>query len=70
MVFSVNAIESGPNNFAAFQARAKQLNGTSSTSSGAASPTNTTNGASSISSIGVGAGTVAALLSILVGTLL
>jgi hypothetical protein len=31
MVFSVNAIESGPNTFAAFQAKATQLNGTGST---------------------------------------
>lgn len=31
MVFSANAVESGPKNFAAFQALAKQLNGTSST---------------------------------------
>lgn len=30
MVFSVNAVESGPNNFAAFQSKAKELNGTSS----------------------------------------
>jgi len=40
MVFSVNAVESGPKNFAAFQALAKQLNGTSTTappSSGAQS---------------------------------
>jgi plastocyanin len=32
MVFSANAVESGPKNFAAFQALAKQLNGTSSSS--------------------------------------
>jgi len=31
MVFSANAVESGPKNFAAFQALAKKLNGTSST---------------------------------------
>ncbi|KAJ7221752.1 hypothetical protein GGX14DRAFT_430959 [Mycena pura] len=37
MVFSVNAVESGPNNFEAFQAKAIQLNGTAS--SAAASPT-------------------------------
>jgi plastocyanin len=37
MVFSVNAVESGPNNYAAFKAQAIQLNGTSSstTSTGA-----------------------------------
>ncbi|EMD34426.1 hypothetical protein CERSUDRAFT_117296 [Gelatoporia subvermispora B] len=33
MVFSVNAVEGGPNNFAAFQATAIQLNGTNSTTS-------------------------------------
>ena len=43
MVFSVNAIETGPNNFAAFKARAMQLNGTSATSS----PTSTASGSSS-----------------------
>jgi len=31
MVFSANAVESGPKNFAAFQALAKQLNGTATT---------------------------------------
>ncbi|KAJ7243410.1 hypothetical protein B0H12DRAFT_1131014, partial [Mycena haematopus] len=44
MVFSVNAVESGPNNFAAFQALAKQLNGT--TNATTSSTTQTTNGAS------------------------
>ncbi|KAI0059104.1 hypothetical protein BV25DRAFT_1861017 [Artomyces pyxidatus] len=33
MVFAANAIESGPNTFEAFTARAKQINGTSSTNS-------------------------------------
>lgn len=28
MVFAINAVESGPNNFAAFQALAKRVNGT------------------------------------------
>ncbi|EPQ58329.1 Cupredoxin [Gloeophyllum trabeum ATCC 11539] len=32
MVFSINAVESGPNNFAAFQALAEHVNGTSTTS--------------------------------------
>jgi len=49
MVFSVNAVESGPNNFAAFQAKAIQLNGTASASaspSASGSPsTDKTNGA-------------------------
>lgn len=35
MVFSVNAIESGPNSFEAFQAKAKTLNGTKDASSSA-----------------------------------
>lgn len=35
MVFSVNAVESGPNNFGAFQAKAMQLNGTSKAASSA-----------------------------------
>jgi len=39
MVFSINSVESGSNNFAAFQALAKQQNGTSSTT------TSTTSGA-------------------------
>ena len=41
MVFSINAVESGPNNFAAFLALAKQINGTAATTgaSGAGSAT-------------------------------
>jgi plastocyanin len=41
MTFSVNADESGPRNTTAFNALAKQLNGTSSGQSGAASPSPT-----------------------------
>jgi plastocyanin len=41
MVFSANAVESGPKNFGAFQALAEQLNGTSSTSSSSTSPYST-----------------------------
>ena len=37
MVFSVNAVEGGSNNFAAFQAKAKALNGTSASTPGAGS---------------------------------
>jgi hypothetical protein len=42
MVFSANAVESGPNNFAAFQALAIHINGSSTTSSivGSSSATN------------------------------
>jgi plastocyanin len=42
MVFSVNAVESGPNNFAAFQAAAKVQNGTSSTASSSAAGASST----------------------------
>ncbi|KAJ7915488.1 hypothetical protein B0H13DRAFT_1999914, partial [Mycena leptocephala] len=45
MVFSVNAVESGPNNFGAFQAKAIQLNGTASASPSGSASNNTTNGA-------------------------
>jgi hypothetical protein len=38
MVFAVNAVDDGPNSFSAFQAKAKQLNGTATAS---ASPTPT-----------------------------
>lgn len=34
MVFAANAVEDGPNNFSAFQALAKQLNGTTSGNAG------------------------------------
>lgn len=57
MVFSVNAIESGPNNFAAFQAKAKQLNGTTS-------DTATTNG-TRVTTVGRGAGAVATIIAII-----
>lgn len=48
MVFSINAVESGPNNFAAFQALAKQINGTS-TASGSGSSTGSGTSSSSTS---------------------
>jgi plastocyanin len=47
MVFSVNAVESGPNNFAAFEAAAKQQNGTTASSS--LSPSSSTTASSSSS---------------------
>ena len=48
MVFAANAVESGPNNFEAFVARAEQINGTSSNS--------TSNSTSSAGGISNGAG--------------
>lgn len=44
MVFSVNSVETGPNNFGAFKAKAMQLNGTGA----GAAPATPTNGASSL----------------------
>jgi hypothetical protein len=70
MVFSVNAIATGPNNFAAFQALAMQQNGTSATpSSGAASTPTPTNGAS-VRSVSHGAGIVVAFVAAIFGALL
>jgi len=74
MVFSVNAVESGPNNFAAFQAAAKQQNGTTSTSSTSASSSTSTN-KSSASGAGIvqvnrGAGVAVALVGLAFGLML
>jgi len=46
MVFAVNAVESGPNNFGAFQALAIQLNGTASASSSLPSATSSSSSGS------------------------
>ncbi|EGN96194.1 hypothetical protein SERLA73DRAFT_94255 [Serpula lacrymans var. lacrymans S7.3] len=68
MVFSVNAVESGANNFGAFQARAKQLNGTgtASSSSSAAAPTQT----NSAIQLSHGAGTMVMLVSVILGLMI
>ncbi|THH21089.1 hypothetical protein EW146_g381 [Bondarzewia mesenterica] len=65
MVFSVNANESSPNTFAAFQARAKQINGTSSNST--SSPSGSSNGATSLHR---SAGIAIALISAVLGLFL
>ena len=52
MVFAANAVESGPNNFEAFQALAEQINGTSSNST--SSTTSNRNGAGAIRLSGTG----------------
>jgi len=62
MVFSVNAVESGSNTFEAYQARAKQLNGTDTTSG-----SNTPSGAASLNR---GQGIAVALGSVVVWLLL
>lgn len=70
MVFSVNAVESGPNNFAAFEAAAKQQNGsTSSTTASSSSPTSKSSGAGMIK-INRGAGIMVALAGVVFGLLL
>jgi len=65
MVFSVNAVESGPNNFNAFKAKAIQQNGTASGTSSSATPSST-NGA--IGSLGAGA--ALGLVGVVIGLLL
>ncbi|KAG6847480.1 hypothetical protein H0H93_007858, partial [Arthromyces matolae] len=68
MVFSINAVESGPNNFAAFQALAEQ-SGTSATSSSSASASSATtsskpkNAAPALATSNLASGTVAALIA-------
>ena len=68
MVFAVNAVESGPNNFEAFQALAKQLNGTSTTSS--ASPSASDANAAMSLSVNRGAGVVVSIVALLFGLML
>ncbi|KAJ7828283.1 hypothetical protein B0H14DRAFT_3873388 [Mycena olivaceomarginata] len=67
MVFSVNAVESGPN-FAAFQAKAIQLNGTaaSAPASSSGTPSNDSNGAILP---GRSAAAMMALLGVVVGSM-
>ncbi|KAF5372988.1 hypothetical protein D9758_001619 [Tetrapyrgos nigripes] len=68
MVFSVNAIETGANNFDAFKAKAAQQNGTNSTSS---DTSNTSNNGAFSNALGVnGAGIVLATIFLLISALL
>jgi plastocyanin len=64
MVFSVNANESSPNSFEAFQAKAKQLNGSSSTSSSSGAPSPSSSSGASSSKLISGASIAAALIAI------
>lgn len=66
MVFAANAVDSGPNNFTAFQALAEQLNGTTSASGSAVS---STNGAMSMKS-SRGAGVALSFVALAFGVLL
>jgi hypothetical protein len=53
MVFAANAVETSPNSFEAFQARAEQINGTSSNST-SSSATGSRNGAGAVRLSGTG----------------
>jgi len=64
MVFSANAVETGPNNFEAFQARAKQINGTSSNSTGSTTGNRNGAGAIRLSGTGIVVGLVAAVFGL------
>lgn len=76
-MFSVNAVESSANNFAAFKAKAIQLNGTAS-SSGTSSSTSTSTGTQptqtksggSMKMSDRGAGVAVGLVGVVVGVLL
>ena len=75
MVFSANANENSPNNFAAFQAAAKAQNGTSSTaSSSAVSASSTVSGSHANGAMpmfaGRGAGIAIGLVGIAFGLML
>ncbi|KAI0303539.1 Cupredoxin [Multifurca ochricompacta] len=66
MVFAANAIESGPNNFEAFEARAKQINGTSSNSTSSTTGKGNGAGAVRLSGTSITLGFVAALFGFMV----
>lgn len=71
MVFAANAVESGPNNFEAFLARAEQINGTGSNSTGSNSTGSTAgnrNGAGAIRLSGTGI--VVGLTAVVLGLVL
>jgi plastocyanin len=66
MVFAANAVESGPKNFAAFQALAKQLNGSSSTTPYSTTPPTTSDSWRPV----VKSSSITAALALFVGVLL
>lgn len=61
MVFAANAVESGPNNFEAFEARAKQINGTSSNSTSSTTGNSSGAGAVRLSGMGIVVGLAAVI---------
>jgi hypothetical protein len=64
MVFSANAVETGPNNFEAFQARAEQINGTSSNSTSSTSGNSNGAGAIRLSGTGIVVGLAGAVFGL------
>jgi len=54
MVFAANAVETGPNNFEAFQALAEKINGTGSNTTSSSSTTGNRNGAGAVRLSGTG----------------
>ncbi|KIK95730.1 hypothetical protein PAXRUDRAFT_826712 [Paxillus rubicundulus Ve08.2h10] len=70
MVFSVNAVESSADNYAAFRARAMQLNGTGTSTSASPSPTGTSTGGATKTSTNRDAGVAVGLASFVLGMLL
>jgi plastocyanin len=72
MVFSVNSVESGPNNFAAFKAAAEQQNGTATatSSSSGSSSTGTNKNSAGITNVNRGAGIAVAIVGVVFGLLL
>jgi len=67
MVFAANAVESGPNNFETFQARAEQINGTGS-STGSNSTSSTTGGINGAGAIRLsGTGIVVGFAAVVLG---
>lgn len=71
MVFAINSDESGPRNFAAFQALAKQLNATASNSTGGSSGGGSSGGSSGAGVVnGIASGSVVALVAGFIALLL
>jgi plastocyanin len=71
MVFSVNSVESGPNNFATFEANAKEQNGTTSATSSAATAASTgKSNSGAINHVHRGAGIAVAIVGVVFGVLL
>jgi plastocyanin len=64
MVFSVNAVESGPNNFGAFQEKAKQQNGSGASTSSSGAPSATPSTGAGVSTVVSSAGMTVVLIAV------